>query len=109
MNPVYPVRLSNSTIARLLCEEARYRWMGILEKEDVCVDDISCVVLELANVEPSTSTASEPQKTERHHDMVFQSLTVEGTVKIQREKAARNDPTRGSVADERPCFTEDLP
>ena len=108
LNPVYPAKACNSTIARLLCEEARYRWMGILEKEDVCVDDISCVVIELTSVEPSTSGTSEPQKTDRHHDMVFQSLTVEGTVKLQREKVARNDPTRGSVADERPCFSEDL-
>ena len=25
LNPVYPARCSNSTISRLLCEEARYR------------------------------------------------------------------------------------
>lgn len=96
----YPAKISNSTIARLLCEEARYRWFGILEKEDVCVDDISCLIIELTNVEPTGMSYNEPPSADRHHDMVFQSVTVEGTTKVKREKASRNDPTRGSVADE---------
>ena len=37
----------NSCISQLLCEEARSRWKKIIEKEDVMIDDISCVVLEL--------------------------------------------------------------
>ena len=35
------------TIAQLLCEEARTRWIKIVEAEDVHIDDISCLVLEL--------------------------------------------------------------
>lgn len=35
------------SIARLVCEEARYRWMGLVETEGVVVDDISCIVIEL--------------------------------------------------------------
>ena len=35
------------TIAQLLCEEARARWLSIVEAEDVLIDDISCIVLEL--------------------------------------------------------------
>ena len=41
--------VSNITtcIAHLLCEEARKRWFKIVEREDVVIDDISCVILEL--------------------------------------------------------------
>ena len=35
------------TISQLLCEEARARWLSVVEAEDVLIDDISCVVLEL--------------------------------------------------------------
>ena len=35
------------TISQLLCEEARARWLTIVEAEDVLIDDISCVILEL--------------------------------------------------------------
>ena len=41
------IRPMNSTIAQLLCEEARTRWLSIVEEEDVVIDDISCVILEL--------------------------------------------------------------
>ena len=99
----YPARTSNSTIARLLCEEARYRWFGILENEDVCVDDISCVIIELTKVDPSGEIRPVTIE-ERHHDMVFTSVAVEGVVTIGRNKAARNDPTRGSMADENTTY-----
>lgn len=45
--PVYPIKPVNSLISHLLCEEARYRWLGLVEEESVAIDDISCVVLEL--------------------------------------------------------------
>jgi serine/threonine protein phosphatase PrpC len=35
------------TISQLLCEEARARWLSVVEAEDVLIDDISCIVLEL--------------------------------------------------------------
>jgi serine/threonine protein phosphatase PrpC len=38
---------SNTCIAHLLCEEARQRWLTIVEEEDVLMDDISAVVYEL--------------------------------------------------------------
>ena len=34
-------------IAQLLCEEARARWLSVVEEEDVLIDDISCVILEM--------------------------------------------------------------
>lgn len=37
----------NVTIAQLLCEEARARWLSIVAAEDVLIDDISCVIVEL--------------------------------------------------------------
>ena len=99
LHPVYPAKCSNSTIARLVCEEARYRWFGILENEDVCVDDISCVIIEVANIEPATNIPANLHE-DRHHGPVFTSVTVEGGFNATPNKASRNDPTRGSVADE---------
>jgi serine/threonine protein phosphatase PrpC len=37
----------NSSIAQIVCEEARMRWFTIVEEEDVMIDDISCIVLEI--------------------------------------------------------------
>jgi serine/threonine protein phosphatase PrpC len=42
----YPANINNSTISRLLCEEARYRWLGIAQHERIAIDDISCVVID---------------------------------------------------------------
>ena len=41
-----PVKCRNATIAQMICEEARARWYSIIEKEEVLIDDISCVVVE---------------------------------------------------------------
>ncbi|OMJ68550.1 hypothetical protein SteCoe_33955 [Stentor coeruleus] len=38
---------TNSTIAEFLCEESRYRWLGICSDEDVAIDDITALVLEI--------------------------------------------------------------
>jgi serine/threonine protein phosphatase PrpC len=40
------VNLYNSTVAQLLCEEARFRWITFVEQDDVPIDDISCIVVE---------------------------------------------------------------
>ena len=45
------VTQENSTIARLLAEEARYRWFGICSEEDVLIDDISVIVVEIVSKE----------------------------------------------------------
>ena len=44
------VTASNSCIAQLLCEEARVRWLSIVEEDDVMIDDISCAVLEFPDM-----------------------------------------------------------
>lgn len=44
----YPANPNNSSISRLLAEEARYRWLGVAQEERVPIDDISCVVIDFA-------------------------------------------------------------
>lgn len=41
----------NACIAQLLCEEARLRWLAIVENEDSVIDDISCIIIEFVNEE----------------------------------------------------------
>ena len=44
----YPANTGNSSISRLLCEEARFRWLGMAQQERVSIDDISCIVIDFA-------------------------------------------------------------
>ena len=63
-----PVNCANATIAQMICEEARTRWFTIVEKEEVFVDDISCVVVEFrdlggeADATSSIPLSSSPRK-----------------------------------------------
>jgi serine/threonine protein phosphatase PrpC len=50
---------SSCTIAQLLCEEARLRWISVVEEEDEPIDDISAVVVELRP--PVTAHSTPPQ------------------------------------------------
>lgn len=59
------------SIARLVCEEARYRWMGLVETEGVVVDDISCIVIALP-ADPSISAHSSEDR-EPPHPISLQS------------------------------------
>lgn len=96
---IYPAKSSNSTIARLVCEEARYRWFGIVEDEDVMIDDISCFVIELSSVEPGFAWDSE-MIADRNVNIV-RSIVIYETFDIDDNQIVRNDPTRGSVMEER--------
>ncbi|CAG9322694.1 unnamed protein product [Blepharisma stoltei] len=49
----FPITPLNATISRLLCEEARKRWIEISKKENVMIDDISCLVIEIENDQES--------------------------------------------------------
>jgi serine/threonine protein phosphatase PrpC len=40
------INTKNCCIAQLLCEEARIRWLAMVENEDSVIDDICCVVFE---------------------------------------------------------------
>ena len=92
----FPARTSNSTISRLLCEEARFRWFGVVEEEDVMIDDISCIVIEIGYGGVSDSV---DRKTvvDRKIDK-FKSIAIEGAVKTNGKTAVRKDPARGSMA-----------
>lgn len=92
---LYPAKPENSSISRMLCEEARYRWLGVVQRDDVMIDDISCIVVEVGNVEPGERVeipekerAAEKQK----------SIAVNGIMQEGRG-VARKDPARGSVTE----------
>ena len=113
------VKLSNCTISQLLCEEARYRWFGVVEQENVMVDDISCVVLQLK----FKNTSSHPVSTERICRAVNVSVSMEQSQeesnmclqessslrdsgipvdedRHRHKNVVRRDMRRGSVVDE---------
>lgn len=76
----YPATAYNSTIARMLCEEARYRWYGLVEAEDVNIDDISCIVIDISRQD----TLVINQKPERNVK-AFQSLAYEDIQSIEEK------------------------
>ena len=41
------INVNNACIAQLLCEEARIRWLSIVEEDNTPIDDISCMIFEL--------------------------------------------------------------
>ena len=45
----YPANFKNSTFARMLSEECRYRWLHFVQNEAVVIDDIACIVVNFAN------------------------------------------------------------
>lgn len=93
----YPAKISNSSISRLLCEEARYRWYGIVEEEDVMIDDISCIVIEFNSIQHEMITDSFTI-CDRNLNK-FSSIIVETQFNIDDTVPARNDPTRGSIVE----------
>jgi serine/threonine protein phosphatase PrpC len=102
-------------IAHLVALEARYRWLEIVEEEDVMIDDISVIVIELESM-PATSlqSTSVPQRMSlskqsvavvneskppavtsgRKSDLVRGSLAV---MPPPRQSVSRKDKVRGSV------------
>jgi serine/threonine protein phosphatase PrpC len=81
-----------SSIARLLCEEARVRWLSIVEDEDVLIDDISCVVIEL---EPPLELQSSVDSLKVHTD----PSKVVSTDLPYASSQHKPDPRRGSMVD----------
>lgn len=90
------VRPSNSTIAQLICEEARVRWQTIVEEEDVLIDDISCVVLELQD--SHLKLALPPYR------LAVSNLAMtpleKGSGSVPKSQVKVRDPRRGSVTEE---------
>ena len=54
-----PISPTSVSISHLLCEEARYRWFGVVESDDVMVDDISCIIIQLFS---STQSVHPPNR-----------------------------------------------
>ncbi|OMJ88839.1 hypothetical protein SteCoe_9139 [Stentor coeruleus] len=102
----YPAKTTNSTIARLLCEEARYRWLGVVEEDDVMIDDITCIVIELSYGEIIRRVETGDVK-ERQVNK-FRSIVIENAVKSEMTGAVRKDKTRGSMAADQAVIEEAL-
>lgn len=90
-----PVEPDNVTIAHLVCEEARARWLAIVESEDVRIDDVSCTVIELnTSVRKRVKAPTRTVKTRK------EVVDVEGLTKgLKRSETKIRDPKRESVAE----------
>ena len=91
-----PVDQSRAVISHLLCEEARYRWFGIVEEEDVMVDDISCVVVQIR----SCSTGETQPCTHRISKLTDVSVIIDETMEEVGDRPQGYDPLRNSVSPE---------
>jgi hypothetical protein len=93
---VRTIQALSTNIAHLLCEEARYRWLKLVQDEDVIIDDISCVVMELTSLLPFTSK----RKNREEVPMVGLEAGVDDDLddEIILKAAHRKDPLRSSVA-----------
>lgn len=87
----YPVRTQNTSASHLLCEEARLRWLGVVQREEVSIDDISCLVLELEGGEKNT----QPPNTRFENDRPVLGQVDEGHAQIYAPAGA--DPLRNSL------------
>jgi hypothetical protein len=85
----------STNIAHLLCEEARYRWLGLVQEEDVIIDDISCVVMEFTSMQPFT--AKREEREESPLTAVEQSFAESIDEEIILKTGNRKDPMRSSV------------
>jgi len=86
----------NVTIAQLLCEEARARWLSIVAAEDVLIDDISCVIVELQIL--TERKRGMPQRPEVPAP-VREVEDVPGLEEAVKKGVIRpNDPRRNSTA-----------
>lgn len=80
-----------SSIARLLCEEARVRWYSIVEDEDVMIDDISCVIIELETHNANSYSISGQKASQEVHP----AIAVESE-DLRFSVSRRGDPKRSS-------------
>jgi serine/threonine protein phosphatase PrpC len=89
-----PVTQKNATVARLLAEEARFRWLGMCSREDVMIDDISVLVAEILMGELMESNESfdESQRTSKFTGSYLEFDTDGVSVKV----ASVRDTVTGS-------------
>ena len=82
---------NNCSIAQLLCEEARKRWLKIVEDEDVLIDDISCVVVELAQLRETINVSVELSYVEP------EQVEISGIEESEIVVPSSLDPVRKSI------------
>lgn len=85
----------NSCIAQLLCEEARLRWLKVIEAEGVVVDDICCVVVEFNNAPTSgikqmVRVKEPPKRDIRRNSLQSSELMDQGKFSMQDKFRASN-------------------
>ena len=93
------VKPETCTVAQLLCEEARTRWLSIVEEEDVLIDDISCVVVELK--EANLHLVQPPCRSQAPN-LDAGDLPGREAASIPTSLVRVRDPRRNSVSDEPP-------
>lgn len=91
------VSFRNTCISQIVCEEARTRWLTIVEEEDVMIDDISCIVVEIKNSpEILTRHSKRPLPVEEiFHDVPEEQVQTLRRAPTIKEIVVR-DPRRGS-------------
>ena len=87
----------NAPIAQLLCEEARMRWLVIVEEEDVIVDDISCVVIEMR--ESIVHIVQPPDRCQVPNMDAKDAPNVVEVASIPASTVKVRDPRRGSISE----------
>lgn len=109
----YPHNLENTSIAQLVAEEARFRWFGICEEEDVVIDDISVIVIQMGNLEPvpmqlppvavkrktvHMNTVAHVESVQEVKPAVVRGDLLRGSYIPAKEKGKKRfDPNRGSL------------
>jgi serine/threonine protein phosphatase PrpC len=83
---------TNSLVAELLCEEARFRWFGVCSEEDVPIDDISAVVVEIMALQ------TDPRIIQRKGITPEQCLDIDEDKQQEFKIRKRFDIRRGSNA-----------
>jgi len=74
----YPGVTQNSSISRMLCEEARYRWYGLIEAEDVNIDDISCIVIDISGKTSEERISKDARRIQAFQSIAIPASAVEG-------------------------------
>lgn len=88
------VSYENTCISQLICEEARARWLHLVETEDVIIDDISCVILEISNKHNIKFVQSKKAQQVVFEDTLQESQDLLKAPTIRETKI--KDPRRGS-------------
>lgn len=86
----------NCTIARLLAEEARFRWLGECIEQDVMIDDISVLVIELSCKEITG-------RDESYEESRTSSKNLGSIMEVQNDHASLRTP---SIRSTMTCFED---